>query len=199
MSRPPADAAALALALDRNGDEPLAAQMTRQLRALILGGRLRDRARLPSSRTLAIDLGVSRATIVEAFEQLASEGFVEGRRGAGVFVSPGLVGAAERRAASAPSPAARRPVAIRPFELGAVDPDLAPFGEFSKLLRNHWRRPSPARSRSRPKMPLEDGPTLSSETGIPTRGPARKWKQISTPFTDVICHLLQPKRLNANA
>jgi len=76
MSRPPADAAALALALDRNGDEPLAAQMTRQLRALILGGRLRDRARLPSSRTLAIDLGVSRATIVEAFEQLASEGFV---------------------------------------------------------------------------------------------------------------------------
>jgi len=144
MSRPLADAAALALALDRNGDEPLAAQMTRQLRALILGGRLRDRARLPSSRTLAIDLGVSRATIVEAFEQLASEGFVEGRRGAGVFVSPGLVGAAERRAASAPSPAARRPVAIRPFELGAVDPDLAPFGEFSKLLRNHWRRPSPA-------------------------------------------------------
>lgn len=56
------------------------------LRAEILAGRLSAGTRLPSSRDLARQYGLSRGTIVNAFEQLANEGYVEGTIGAGTFV-----------------------------------------------------------------------------------------------------------------
>jgi GntR family transcriptional regulator / MocR family aminotransferase len=58
-----------------------------QLRTAILNGRLRPGARLPATRDLAKAYGFSRATIVSAFEQLRSEGYVEGRTGSGTYVS----------------------------------------------------------------------------------------------------------------
>lgn len=58
-----------------------------ELRAAILDGRLRPGARLPATRDLAPAYGLSRATIVTAFEQLKSEGYVEGRSGSGTYVS----------------------------------------------------------------------------------------------------------------
>ncbi len=58
-----------------------------QLRAAILEGRLRPGARLPATRDLADIYRLSRATIVAAFEQLRSEGYVEGRPGSGTYVS----------------------------------------------------------------------------------------------------------------
>ena len=90
LSRPSVAAAALALSIDRQRTGSIAVQLGQQLRELILSGRMRRLARLPSSRALAIDLGISRATVVHAYEQLASEGYVEGRHGAGMFVSAAL-------------------------------------------------------------------------------------------------------------
>jgi GntR family transcriptional regulator/MocR family aminotransferase len=58
-----------------------------ELRATILDGRLRPGARLPASRDLASAYRLSRATIVTAFDQLKSEGYVEGRSGSGTYVS----------------------------------------------------------------------------------------------------------------
>lgn len=58
-----------------------------QLRSAILAGRLHPRSRLPATRDLAEAYGLSRATIVAAFEQLKSEGYVEGRTGSGTYVS----------------------------------------------------------------------------------------------------------------
>ena len=58
-----------------------------QLRAAILEGRLQPGARLPATRDLAEAYGLSRTTIVAAFEQLRSEGYVEGRVGSGTYVS----------------------------------------------------------------------------------------------------------------
>jgi GntR family transcriptional regulator / MocR family aminotransferase len=58
-----------------------------QLRAAILDGRLRPGARLPGTRDLASAYALSRATIVTAFDQLKSEGYVEGRSGSGTYVS----------------------------------------------------------------------------------------------------------------
>ncbi len=58
-----------------------------QLRAAILEGRLQPGARLPATRDLAEAYKLSRATIVTAFEQLKSEGYVEGRTGSGTYVS----------------------------------------------------------------------------------------------------------------
>jgi len=58
-----------------------------ELRAAILDGRLRPGARLPATRDLASAYHLSRATIVTAFDQLKSEGYVEGRTGSGTYVS----------------------------------------------------------------------------------------------------------------
>jgi GntR family transcriptional regulator/MocR family aminotransferase len=58
-----------------------------ELRGAILDGRLRPGSRLPATRDLAAAYRLSRATIVAAFEQLKSEGYVEGRSGSGTYVS----------------------------------------------------------------------------------------------------------------
>jgi GntR family transcriptional regulator/MocR family aminotransferase len=58
-----------------------------QLRVAILEGRLHPGSRLPATRDLAESYRLSRATIVTAFEQLKSEGYVEGRTGSGTYVS----------------------------------------------------------------------------------------------------------------
>jgi GntR family transcriptional regulator / MocR family aminotransferase len=58
-----------------------------ELRAAILDGQLRPGARLPATRDLASAYHLSRATIVAAFDQLKSEGYVEGRSGSGTYVS----------------------------------------------------------------------------------------------------------------
>jgi len=57
------------------------------LRSGILEGRLRPGARLPGTRDLAAQYGLSRGTIVSAFEQLKSEGYVDGSVGSGTYVS----------------------------------------------------------------------------------------------------------------
>ncbi|HEY3800156.1 MAG TPA: PLP-dependent aminotransferase family protein [Caulobacteraceae bacterium] len=61
-----------------------------QVRGAIVGGALGSGARLPSSRDLAARLGVARATVVAAYEQLTAEGYIESRRGAGAFVAADL-------------------------------------------------------------------------------------------------------------
>jgi len=58
-----------------------------ELRSAILGGRIAPGARLPATRDLAREYRLSRATVVTAFEQLKSEGYVEGKVGAGTYVS----------------------------------------------------------------------------------------------------------------
>jgi len=58
-----------------------------QLRSAILEGRLHPGARLPATRDLAGAYKLSRATVVTAFEQLKSEGYVEGKTGSGTYVS----------------------------------------------------------------------------------------------------------------
>src|SRR4051794_22211607 len=74
------------IALDRNADRPLAAQLADALRSATAGGALRAGERLPSTRGLAAALGVSRTVTAAAYDQLLAEGWAEGRRGAGPFV-----------------------------------------------------------------------------------------------------------------
>lgn len=76
--------------------QPLVAQLYRQLREAILSGRLTGGERLPSTRHLASSLQVSRKTTNEAYEQLLAEGFLESRIGSGTFVSPNVKRAAPR-------------------------------------------------------------------------------------------------------
>ncbi len=70
-----------------DGDGPLTRRVYRGLRCAILEGRLAAGERLPSTRTLATELGVSRNVVVIAFEHLMAEGYIEGRTGSGTFVA----------------------------------------------------------------------------------------------------------------
>jgi GntR family transcriptional regulator / MocR family aminotransferase len=76
------------------GDGPLNEQLYRGLRQSILRGRLPPGARLPSTRELAADLGLSRNVVLMAFDQLAAEGYIEGRVGLGTYVAATLPDAA---------------------------------------------------------------------------------------------------------
>jgi GntR family transcriptional regulator/MocR family aminotransferase len=76
----------------------------------ILDGRLRPGARLPATRDFARQYDLSRGTIVAAFEQLRSEGYLEGRVGSGTFVTRVLPDDLLRSGRSAPRPASRPPV-----------------------------------------------------------------------------------------
>jgi GntR family transcriptional regulator / MocR family aminotransferase len=82
------------------------------LRGEILDGRLRPGARLPGTRDLGDQYGLSRGTIVNAFDQLKSEGYVEGSVGSGTYVSqtlPDELLRIVRGAAAGPRPGERRP------------------------------------------------------------------------------------------
>ncbi|MBV8050613.1 MAG: PLP-dependent aminotransferase family protein [Acidobacteriaceae bacterium] len=69
---------------------PLYRWLYEELRSAILAGHLRPGLRLPATRELAAEYGLSRPTIVTAFEQLRSEGYVEGKIGSGTYVSKTL-------------------------------------------------------------------------------------------------------------
>jgi GntR family transcriptional regulator/MocR family aminotransferase len=75
----------LAIELQRDADQPLFMQLCDQVRAQIVNGRIGSRLRLPASRSLAAELGISRSTVVTAYEQLVAEGYIEGRRGSGYY------------------------------------------------------------------------------------------------------------------
>lgn len=78
--------------LDRGSGIPLYRQVYQQIREAVLTARLRPGAMLPPTRLLAQDLGVSRNTILLAYEQLIVEGYLVGRVGAGTRVTPTLEG-----------------------------------------------------------------------------------------------------------
>lgn len=88
----------LSVQIDRNAGAAVTRQLLGALRELILEGALHAGERLPATRTLASDLGVSRTTVVDVYERLAAEGLIEARTGAGTFVSAALDAERPRRA-----------------------------------------------------------------------------------------------------
>jgi GntR family transcriptional regulator/MocR family aminotransferase len=90
MTRPRSGAILTQILLDRGGAIPLWRQLEDQLRDAIIAGHLPGETRLPSSRVLAVELGVSRPTVVMVLERLEAEGYLEMRWGAGTFVAPRL-------------------------------------------------------------------------------------------------------------
>ena len=110
----------LPLVADRADPGPLTAQLAGQLRDALADGRLATGERLPSTRMLATQLGVSRTVVSGAYAQLFAEGWVEGRHGSGTFVADGAPG--RPRPGGAQEPAAPGDQAWA----AAPDPALAP-------------------------------------------------------------------------
>ncbi|MDQ3152214.1 MAG: PLP-dependent aminotransferase family protein [Actinomycetota bacterium] len=123
------------VSLDPAGDLPLHRQLADQLRDAVHSGELRPGQRLPSSRTLAARLGVSRTVTLTAYAELSGEGYLDGQHGSGTYVSPDL---------RAPLAGSRTPSAGR----ATADParhraviDLRPgCADTSALAGPDWRR-----------------------------------------------------------
>src|ERR1700751_2153405 len=79
----------LLIELRRGNGRPLRAQLEEGLREAARSGVLAAGARLPATRALAADLGVSRRLVVDAYAQLLAEGYLLARPGAGTFVAEG--------------------------------------------------------------------------------------------------------------
>ncbi|HEX5928071.1 MAG TPA: PLP-dependent aminotransferase family protein [Solirubrobacterales bacterium] len=103
---------------------PRRAQLETGLREAIRCGRLRPDSRLPSSRALAAELGVSRRLVVEAYEQLAAEGYLLARRGSGTRVAPRAAAVEADGTAAAPAPI---PAPVDGIDLFPGSPDLSLF------------------------------------------------------------------------
>ena len=74
------------IAFDRASGVPFYTQIYDGYRMAILSGRLGPGQRLPSTRTLAAELQISRLPVLNAFEQLLHEGYLEGKVGSGTYV-----------------------------------------------------------------------------------------------------------------
>jgi GntR family transcriptional regulator/MocR family aminotransferase len=154
--------------------EPFHRQVYARLRQAILAGTFRSGDRLPSTRDLAEQLGISRTVIVLAFEQLLAEGFVIGRGGSGTYVAEGLSGRRTRAseaparlrlsrfgafAASAGSdieiPTRHVPALRYDFAYGRSDVDLFPF--------EAWRRILLRCARAAPVRELDYAPAAGSD------------------------------------
>ena len=110
----------LLLRLDRTLDESLGSQLQRKLRDAIRAGRLREGERLPSSRSLAGELGVSRGLVLECYGQLEAEGYLSTRIGSATRVAAGA-----RPPAPKPAPPASVQRLSVDFRYGV--PDLTGF------------------------------------------------------------------------
>src|SRR3954466_15482353 len=110
----------LLVSVERDGNGSLRAQIEHELRHAVRAGRLRAGTPLPSTRVLARQLGVARGGVVEAYAQLAAEGYLRTRQGAPTRVAP---------VAAQPRSARRRPEAPPPprYDLRASVPDLSVF------------------------------------------------------------------------
>lgn len=118
----------LALERARSGEKaPIHEQLERALRESIRSARLPAGARLPSSRSLAAQLGVSRGVVSEAYGQLAAEGYLTTRQGAPVRVSAAVRGAEQH-------PPAQSLLPSFSYDLRPSQPDLAGFP------RDRWLR-----------------------------------------------------------
>jgi GntR family transcriptional regulator/MocR family aminotransferase len=140
--------------VELDGDAPLVVQITRSLRAAIVSGTLRPGAALPATRTLAAELGVSRNTVVTAYEQLCAEQLAVAEVGRGTFVAAAVTPSSPQRTEGpAPAPAPLHEVSRYAARLRALpapvlrgpQPQLRydmRYGEplVDPLLMSSWRR-----------------------------------------------------------
>jgi GntR family transcriptional regulator / MocR family aminotransferase len=91
ISEPKSWTTSLDLLLELPPDKRRRAGIEDAIRSAVRSGRLPAGARLPSTRALAHDLGVSRGTIVDVYAQLAAEGWVSGRTGSGTTIATGAL------------------------------------------------------------------------------------------------------------
>ena len=153
----------LQLFVDRDLDVPIHRQVREGLRRAILEGRLRPGQRIPSTRSLAVDLGISRLPVLSAYEQLLHEGYLVGRTGSGTFVSESVpddllrpvpanarvprhgTGVRKRAAGIARPASSGWNFPMVPFQVGLPALDLFPHAAWKKLIVRQLKAETPDR------------------------------------------------------
>ena len=132
----------LALRLPPRGSRRLTHELRAQLRAAILDERLKSGMHLPSTRMLAATLGISRNSVMAAYESLAGEGYIVTQPGGGTYVADlkrgGRLSAATRR--SPPAPRASTAAPACDFRLGVPDQGLLDWGSWRRLSSRALRQ-----------------------------------------------------------
>jgi GntR family transcriptional regulator/MocR family aminotransferase len=133
--------------LERASGTPLSRQIYMQVRAAVLSGALRAGTRVPSSRVMAAQLGVARASVVSAYEQLLAEGYLASRIGSGTFISDEVAGLTDGRRHT--PRAIKRPAVVTSarafpdFERSAMQGEARPFNTGRTLVdartAENWR------------------------------------------------------------
>ena len=136
----------LPLAIDRTDPRPLPRQLADELRTSIGNGLVVAGEPVPASRALAQRLGVSRGTVVAAYDQLLAEGYLLGRVGHGTVVNPAL------REVHPPSTARRPAEQSAPTRARAID--LRPGQPWTADVVNAGWRAAWRRAAARPLAPL---------------------------------------------
>ncbi|SCY45989.1 MocR-like pyridoxine biosynthesis transcription factor PdxR [Alkaliphilus peptidifermentans] len=78
------------ITIDKKINIPIIQQIYSQIRDAILSGKLKEGNRLPSTRVVAQELNVSRNVVIEAYDQLVSEGYIQGHKGSGTYITEDL-------------------------------------------------------------------------------------------------------------
>lgn len=132
----------LPFALDRQGEGSLQSRIHDDICQAIQAGRLAPGARLPSTRSLASELGVARGTVDAVYARLTGEGYIVGRGPAGTIVSPSLT---MRPSAPAVLPGSlTTPVMPVRFHIGLPSLDLFPYARWTRLISQQGKKLSPA-------------------------------------------------------
>src|SRR5947209_7068621 len=145
----------LLVELRRELGRPLRAQLEDGLRQATRAGRLAAGARLPASRVLAADLGVSRRLVVDAYQQLIAEGYLVSESGAGTFVAAAGAASAPAQEQAPEPPLSRRARRVRAAPGAGRAPAPRPRSgrrrAADRRLLGH--RPGARAARSRPRRP----------------------------------------------
>jgi GntR family transcriptional regulator/MocR family aminotransferase len=139
------------LCVDRRSEAPLYRQVAEQIRNALLAGRIGPGELLPASRALALDLGVSRITTLQAYDQLIAEGFLETQRGSGTRAASSLAKKPLTQLKHSYKPFASRhlqdlfhePPCVE-FQPGIPAFDAFPRLRWSRLLQRHAARNDPS-------------------------------------------------------
>ncbi len=140
--------AVLWIPIDRSLARPLIWQVYEQMRIQILQGTLQAGQQLPSTRELAADLHVSRNVILEAYDQLLAEGYIESHAGSGTYVAEGTYLGGER---SEPELQHSQPIGPQLTERDVIDfrsglpaLELFPRKRWSQLTQCVYSEATPA-------------------------------------------------------
>ncbi len=145
----------LGFSIDRTSKIPVFEQICLAIRTRANSGELAEGAKLPPTREFATELGVSRSTIVTAYEQLVAEGYLRSRARSGYHIwTSGNVELASHIAPPATIAEADKPHSPIPFEAGQPDMRLFPYRQWAKTL---------ARScRTNPQAMFEESPVFGN-------------------------------------